>query len=466
MKFLQSLPGKEDFFKSYVRLTKSIGLAGIIAQIVSAATEVTILYALSHQAVAPILPAAAPYVAALVAVLGVVLIEGGLRVTAPQAADAVLHRRFDGLHLVMSVTTFAVVVLLGIASGWLSFTNSTAIVEGLSESRFEALRMEADTAAAARKSELAATWSADSAALDARHAAIIASAQLAADARAAAARTELENIERREARTGKSYATKKDAARAALAATLAEDAAALAALHSTRESEMLAARQAYREAVLAADARHGEALASIQAQQDGTIAKYGGQLGYFTIVCLIVFFAATVLQRVHAKGSEVAEEVELSQYDVSPHWFINLREALAERFNYAVMSRIVAFANNTPPPPPPPNPHAVYDPTQIADTRARLEVEAPEDDEEDVIRIQPKRRQIGFNPPSVNNATVSNASSGGSLKNCLQCGAGYTAKVNWQKFCSPGCKDTYHASKHGGNAFDPQAYHTAKKRKK
>lgn len=47
-------------------------------------------------------------------------------------------------------------------------------------------------------------------------------------------------------------------------------------------------------------------------------------------------------------------------------------------------------------------------------------------------------------------------------KSCEQCGAAYTPKVAWQKFCTTECRDKYHTEKHG-KPFDPALHHKTKK---
>lgn len=390
------MPENSTFFSTYARLAGSIRAAGLFAQVVSAATEFSILYALSYQAIAPILPELAQYFAGAVAVLGVVVIEGGLRVTTPQAVDAVLHRRFSGLHLVMSAAVFVVVVLLGAASGWLSFVNSTAIVAGMTEQRFDNERMAADSTYNAATAEQRAAWQADSAAITAKHATLIEAATAAGNARKAAAQTELSNIRRKEARTGQSFATARDEAKAKLAAIQAETAGTLATMQAAQQNELSAARQAFREKIEGAEGTRSGSLAAIDTDQAGTIAKYGGGLGWFTVICLIVFFAAVILDRVHHKGSEIAETVELSQYDVNPHWWTNLRAAISERWNFAVQSRITAFADRTPPPPLPAKPAELYSPTALSNVTITLRINQGEDGAGNVIEVTPKRRQIGF----------------------------------------------------------------------
>ncbi len=398
MKFLKSLPENSAFFQAYAKLAAPIRSAGFFAQVVSAATEFSILYALSYQSIAPVLPELAWYFAGAVAVLGVVVIEGGLRVAMPQAVDAILYGRFGGLHLVMTMAVFVVVILLGGASGWLSFTNSTAIVDSMTAGKFEAQRQEADSTFRAATAELRTHWVADSTAIASKHATLIASATAAGNAREKAAQTEITNLRRREARTGQSFATRKDAAKAHLVIVQAENTVALATMHAAREKELGGARQSFKSKMDGAESTRAGAIAAIETDQANTIAQYGGGLGWFTVICLVVFFASVILGRVHLKGSAIAETVELSQYDINPHWFTNLRAALWERWNYTVQSRVTAFADRTPAPPLPARPAELYNPAALSNLVITLRIGQGAGEGERVVEVMPKRRQIGFKP--------------------------------------------------------------------
>jgi len=48
------------------------------------------------------------------------------------------------------------------------------------------------------------------------------------------------------------------------------------------------------------------------------------------------------------------------------------------------------------------------------------------------------------------------------IKDCEHCAKTYQAKVIWQRFCSPGCKQAHHAAQHGGQQFSPKRYHRVK----
>lgn len=405
MKFLKTLPTEQGFFEVYAKLAKAIRLSGFFAQAVSALTEIGGIYAATLSALVVIFPDLAIYMAAIVAALGTVTIEGGLRVLFPQAIDAILHRRFSGLHLPMTIFIWLLTVVLMGTSGLLSFRNSTVIVDNFTAPSEEGTTAAADSVLHAKEATLLATWQADSAAIATKWVAMATTADAAYRGQIEARKTELANIRRKEQRTGASYASQRDNTRAAIAALEAERAAKLAELEAGKAQEASAARQEWKDGLQAAGAAHlaatGEVKASNQQAKDeraATVAAYGGGLGWFTVVCLILFGASVILDRIHRKGSGIEEKAQISQRDFSPGIFTEAFAAISERLDYAFRSRITNFANRTPPAPLPADPAELYDPAQLANVKIILKVDQGEDGEaEQVVYVTPKRRQIGFN---------------------------------------------------------------------
>lgn len=487
MKSLHGLPTVQDFFQTYAKLSSAIRRSGFAAQVVSALTEIGGIYAAAYSALLPVFPSLAFYLAAAVALIGTAVIEVGLRVLTPHTVDAVLYRRFNGLYLPMTVAIWLCTALLLGTSGVISFANSKTIVAEYTPPAEQLATTAQDSAYLAEKSALAATFSQDSAMIAGRHESQIQAQKIAYAGKIQAKQTELRNLRRKEGRTGQSFATQKDNAAAAIAAIEAEKAAQLASLEASKAHELGEARKAYTAAAAWAKTGYAAKVDSIQAinraaidQRAETVSSYGGGLGYFTIVCLFIFCASVVLDRIHRKGSGIRETIELSQYDVSPPALAEALQAIRERFNYSLMSRIKAFADRTPPAPLPTQPTQLYDPTEVSNITIVLKVDQDANGGE--IVMQPKRRPIGFSTqgqqggsPSVSNA-AGNAGpvNNGSVNNgtklppkiCLHCGQEYPPKVSWQKFCSTQCKDAYHAGQHGGQSFDPAAYHKQKKGKK
>jgi len=413
MKSLQGLPTITAFFETYAFLIKAIRQSGYAAQLISGLTEIGGIFAPAYTSLLPIFPEYAVYVAGTIAVVGTVVIEGGLRVLLPHSVDAILHRRFSGLYLPMTIAIWLCAALLLATSGVLSFQNSKEIVKEYMPTAEQLATTGQDSTWSAERASLGALFSQDSAMIAGRHESLIAAEKAAFAGRVQAAKTELENLQRKESRTGQSYATQKDETRAAIATLEAEAAGKVASLEATRAEELASARRAYLDGIGAKEKRYLAAVDSVGAinqaaidERAGKVASYGGGLGYFTIICLFILCAAVTLDRIHRKGSGITEAVELSQYDVNPHWWTNLRAAVSERFNHAMQSRITAFADKTPPAPLPAQPAELYDPAQLANIQITLKVDQGDGDEEGVIYIKPKRRQIGFLTPQNNGSAT------------------------------------------------------------
>lgn len=403
MKHLRTAPTQTGFFETYARLSKSITLSGVFAQVVSALTEIGGIFAAAYSALSPIFPKLALPIAGAVALIGTAVLELGLRVLAPHTVDAILYRRYSGLHLPMTIAIWILTAVLLTASGLLSFQNSKTIVAEYAPEAEQITTTEADSVYQAATAQHSATWQADSARITEQYAAQITATTTAGAGKVNAAKRELSNWYNREKRTGQSYATQKDKARQLIADREADAAAQITALQAAQITAIEEARQRYREATKGAEEVHKAAKREVKAANNSattdraaTVSAYGLGLGWFTICCLLIFTSAVVLERIHAKGSGVTEKVELSQYDLNAGAMVEAWQALRDRVQYNIRSRIQAFAERTPPPPLPTPAPELYDPTQFANIAVTLKVEQAADEDEQVIYIQPKRRAIGF----------------------------------------------------------------------
>ncbi|MBV6653981.1 MAG: hypothetical protein KI786_09520, partial [Mameliella sp.] len=165
MKQLKSTPSDTVFFATYAPLATTIRRSGWVAQVISGLTEIGGIYAAAYAALLPIFPYLATTAAGVIAVLGTAMIEVGLRVLAPYSVDAVLNKRYHGLHLAMTIATMALTVFLIGTSGWLSFNNSFIIVEKFTPAAEPRESTPFDSTILRRKDRLYAEWKADSTAL-------------------------------------------------------------------------------------------------------------------------------------------------------------------------------------------------------------------------------------------------------------------------------------------------------------
>lgn len=412
MKYLNTAPQNTAFFEVYAKLSKSIKRSGVFSQIVSGLTEIGGIYAATYTTMVPVFPAYAMYIAGAVAIIGTIVIEFGLRELLPHSIDAILYKRFTGLYFPMTVAIWLLTVVLLTTSGYLSFRNSKVIVNQFTP---EATAISTTAADSTHQAEELAAWgnySSDTAQISAQFDKQLLAANSLADSKTKAARRELSNLYNRERRTDQSFATAKDRVRQKLADLEAEAAAQLAELEAAKAAAMTTAKERLNTSLAEIKSSYKGELAEVKAQnqtaqwdRETKVSQYGGGLGWFTIICLIIFSASVILDRIHKKGAGIVEKVELSQYDLNPSAWVEAFAAFRERFNYAIRSRIASFAERTPAAPISQPAAQLYDPSQLANIEVTLKIENSAADENNVIVIEPKRRLIGFNRDDERTAT-------------------------------------------------------------
>jgi len=404
MKNLRSTPQDKTFFETYANLIPSIKKSGYAAQVISALTEVGGIYAAAYAALLPVAPAYAMIMAGAIALIGTAVIELGLRKLLPHSVDAVLYRRFTGLHVPMSVLILVSTLILLAASGFLSFQNSKTIVEQVTpEAEVDSLAMQTAQINFNAALQLAdRQFSKDSSMIAQRYAALAGAATTAYDGKIAAQWTDYNNLKNREQRTGNSYATRKDQVKASIASLKAEKAQQLAQLEANKSQELAILQTDFKSKSAAARSEREGAIAEVKAadeaaasKRDGTVATYGGGLAYFTIICLVILVFSIILDRIHHKGSKITQKVSLSQYDIATPVWEEMWEAFRERLQYNIRSRINAFAERTPDAPLPVPRAPVYDATAITEEVDLIQYQQEEEEADKVIYL-PKRRRIGF----------------------------------------------------------------------
>ena len=294
------------------------------------------------------------------------------------------------------------ITLLG-TSGLLSFKNSGTIVENFTPEAEKQSTTEADSTYSSTLLFAKEEYQRDSSKIANRYSNQITAEKQAYNSKIKAVRQKLQGYINREARTGNSFATRKDKIREVIASLKAEEAMRLAELESLLSKELTEAFREYKATISLAKSDYSASDDSIQTinqnaitRRTETISQYGGGLGWFTVICLFIFVSSVTLDRIHLKGSGIEEKIEVSQYYFTPGIWVNFREALKERFNYIFQSKIKAFADATPPAPLPANPSELYDTTQITNITVTLKLDPDAIDQENIIYIEPKRRQIGL----------------------------------------------------------------------
>lgn len=496
MKIVFTLPKNEEFFGNYAGLTRPLRLLGYLAQALAAVVEFAILFALIRAKVAPVFPAFAFPAGIVGGIIGVMLIEGGLRRFLPYAVRAILYKRFRGLHMVITCFVFAVVAALAIAHITLSFRGSKDLAAAVIQPPPPEDTAPIDSTAQATKAQAFNQWKADSVGIAARFAPQAEAIRAKYAAQEAQARQALATLEVRERNERTRYPTRKAELKTTLAGIQAAQAEALATLEQSKGEALTGAQAARNKATDSADGERQEARRKVeenneaaQAEATAQVQQYGSGLAWLTsVICLLVLLSAITIQEVANKGSEVEEAAIPNQYDFAPSVWAEFMAMLSEKWNAYARRWIARQAGKTPPPPLPEQPHPLYDTEALRPKRiSHSGEEAPKVAQGNAYKTlfehnghhnghaphNTARPVItGFSRPQeeqssscVNNGSVNNTPPpqppGIAPKACLHCGTTYPPKVVWQKFCSPTCKESHHAAQHGGQTFNPKKYRKA-----
>ncbi len=382
MRTHNTLPTDGPFYERYATLIPTLYQLGFLAQIVSALTEISIIYGIVFSSVKDFVPALAPAIGAAGAFIGTAFIEVGLRKFTPFSVRSVLHRRFSGLDLAMTVFILLSTAALLTTSGVLSFKNSKTIVEAMAPAPEQRTTNGAETALEAGRALAIEEFRRDSAnAANALNTAIAAKTAHF-NALIGLERAKLAELESKERRTRQKFSTAKGAIQTRIAGIEAERSGELAALNERTAAELAKIRAVQKNALerlrTAFEREKGNVAAfnaAAIAETKGRVNTYGGGLGWFTIVCLFVFVLSVTLNEIHRKGAGIVEAVQPVQYDFAPGILEEMSNALNERINYLFRNRIKRFADATPAPPLPLAPAPLYDIQQIEQPRFILQFE-------------------------------------------------------------------------------------------
>lgn len=379
MKTFKTLPTNEEFFKKYAMLVPTLNILGYLAQVVSALTEIGVIFLLIFSSLAGFFPALAFPIAVIGCIVGTAFLEVGLRKFTPYSVRAILYNRFQGLDKIMSVFVLAACTLLLGASGFLSFKGSKTIIEAVAPIPATITTANADSVASAAKAETLAEYRTDSIGIASRHAAQAQALKTSAASAIAAGKIELRNIEAKERATGQPFGTQKRESRKRIADMEANRDAQLAQLEADKAAALASLTADRKSAAQRIEANHSARRDSVTnynataiEQAANQVKNYGGGLAWFTVVCLVVFILSVALNEVHAKGSGIEEVPQPNQYEFTESIAAEFLNAASERLNYNLRSRIRRWADKTPDPMEPKLPAVLYDLTDAALRRRRI----------------------------------------------------------------------------------------------
>ncbi len=391
MKIFKNLPKDSDFFNRYASLVPTLHKAGYLGQVVSALTEFSVIYAGVYASLTFFSPGVASWGALLGALLGVVIIELGLRKLLPFSVRAILYKRFSGLDLVMTIIIMvACAVLLG-AGTFMSYHGSQDVVESLKPAPKVQGTGQAESKHAEASRRALVTYRADSSEISQRYAALLEAQKLKFAADIGQVQGQISSIEAKE-RGGQRFSSAKSQARARMAELEAAKAGHLADLSTQQSQEMKAAADRRNHAQQSAQKDLDQVKQKTNQVNEKTLAdserqtsRYKGGLSLFTIICHILLSVSIVVSEVHKKGSGIEEKVLPTQYDFSDSIWGELIHALSNRWNQVLRERIRQFEENTPPPPLPVSPNELYSLENLQQTIVNLNFEELPDADKNIL---------------------------------------------------------------------------------
>lgn len=486
MKIHFSLPKDEGFFNSYATLTPTLYRLGFLAQLVSALTEIGIIYSLVHSTLADAFPRYAQAAALIGAVVGTAFLEVGLRKFLPYSFRAILYRRFGGLHRVMSLFILLIAVGLLFSSGLLSFKGSKDLVEAVANPPEQQSTAGVDSLYQQQHFGIKERFTTQAAAIHQQYKTQVSAQQL-----------QLRKYAEREVNTGLNYSARKQRIREKIAELRTQEAEQLAELETAKAQALDQAEQRLLQGREKVELQNDEAK-TLSANR---IWRYGSGLAWFTVVCLAVLVLSIALDEIHKKGSGIQTQALPNQYHFSQSITRELADMLSEKWNYFTRTWIRKHADRTPPPLQPTPLPVLYDVTSPISRRVKVNFQpVPEQSNlfeassGDKAHSEPTATEVSGNGSSTANRTVvrgfypateANATAPISPANamryvteenvvikkvdkdakpCQQCEEYFRPKTTWQKYCSRECRENFHAEKHG-KRFNPGQYHKARRKK-
>ena len=347
MKILKSMPNDTAFFERYADLTHSLTKVATIAQIVTGAAEIGILYALLYPSVKDLFPSQAATIATGGAVFCAALLQFGLKKVFPYSVRAILYKRFKGLDMAFSVSVFILTIALLGVSVFLSYNGSKDIAAFAVTPPTEKSTTAQDSAKRTATAQANSLFSSDSSTIETKY-------KGKSEALTAEFNSRISASEGKASQTVNSAPSWSKSLRAQAAALRGEMATKLATLQADKATELQAKAEKRQsdidKATDRADSQADGILSDNKAAKDAAKVKansYSGYIGWFVLFCYIFFLFTYILNEIYHKGAKIDLTPVPSQRHFDPSVIALFTEALKERIDVFFRKKIYAFSNNT-----------------------------------------------------------------------------------------------------------------------
>lgn len=474
MKLLKSMPQDTAFFERYADLTHSLTKVAIIAQVVTGAAEIGILYALLYPSINDLAPNYAGKLSTIAAFFCATLLQFGLKKVFPYAVRAFIFKRWKGLDCAFSVSVIILTIALLAVSIFLSWKGSKDIASFAVAKPTEKTTTAQDSAKNAVLIAANGRFTTDSATIETKY-------KGKAEALTAEFNGRIGSIEGKANQTVTSAPSWSKSLRSQAGALRSEMSTKLAQLQANKATEIQAKSDKRQSDIDKATDRANSQTDAIlnenKTAKDAATAKansYSGYIGYFTLLCYIFFLFTYILNEIYHKGAKIDLTPVPSQRHFTPSVIAEFFEALKERIDVNLRTRVYNFANATDAQPLPDAMRSLYDfKADVLTNTQKVETTAKE---AKVIKLPLKlpfipaiaattetepteKRQIGFNKTkpkeenptddkdnqrnaSIRNAYEPNETSKYAVLNCAYeaCGKAFERRTTFQKYCCEECR--------------------------